>query len=103
MALIRRPDRSPYQARQAAHEIALWTTRDGREIPLDEMSDEHVGNAIGVLSAWRARLKKRDGDEGVLADLKAALTRFKALQRARRRAAPSQDRTSRFGKSAPKP
>ena len=85
MALARRTDLVPFAARQAAREILLWTTRDGREIPLDEMSDEHVANAVRVLSLWRSRLKKRGGDEAVVADLKAAITRFKALQRRRRK------------------
>lgn len=26
--------------------VAIWTTRDGREIPVTEMDDRHLGNAI---------------------------------------------------------
>jgi len=85
MALPARIDGARVYGREAARELLLWTTRDGREIPLDEMSDEHVANAVRLLSLWRARLKKRGGDEAILSDLKAAITRFKALQRRRRK------------------
>jgi len=70
-----------------AREIELWTTRDGREIPLDEMSDEHVANALRVLSNWRTGVKKVRPDDPVLVDLAAAISRFKQLDRARKRAA----------------
>lgn len=88
MALVRSPDPAFY-ARQAAREILIWTTRDGREIPLDEMSDDHIANAVRVLTLWRVRLKKRGGDERILRDLKDAITRFKALQRKRRKPLPA--------------
>lgn len=71
----------------AQREIELWTTKDGREIPLDEMSDHHIANAIRVLSAWRNGLKKKDGDDPVIADLTGAIDRFKRLERDRRRLA----------------
>jgi len=70
-----------------AREIELWTTRDGREIPLDEMSDEHVANALRVLSNWRTGVKKVRPDDPVVVDLAAAISRFKQLDRARKRAA----------------
>jgi hypothetical protein len=70
-----------------AREIELWTTRDGREIPLDDMSDEHVANALRVLSNWRTGVKKIRPDDPVLVDLAAAISRFKQLDRARKRAA----------------
>lgn len=73
---------------QASREILIWTTRDGREIPLEDMSSEHVANAIRVLSLWRSRLKRRGGDTGVIRDLTDAITRFKTLQRRRRRSDP---------------
>lgn len=72
--------------RDARHEIELWTTRDGREIPLDEMTDEHVANAIRVLSAWRNGVRRKpDIDPGIVSDLTAAIDRFKRLERDRRR------------------
>jgi hypothetical protein len=71
----------------AAREIVLWTTKDGREIPLDEMSDDHIANAIRVLSLWRQRLKQRGGDDTVAAELKEAISRFKVIERRRRKAA----------------
>lgn len=85
-------------------EIELWTTRDGREIALDEMSNEHVASAIRVLSAWLKRLRRSSGDAETIADLTAAIDRFKRLERDRRRA----DRKQADGKraartSAPKP
>lgn len=74
---------------QAQREIELWTTRDGREIPLDDMSCDHIANAIRVLSLWRSRLKKRGaGDDGeTVRDLAAAISRFKLIQRQRRKSA----------------
>jgi hypothetical protein len=86
MALVRSPDPALF-ARQAQREIQLWTTKDGREIPLDEMSDEHIANAVRVLTLWRARLKKRGDDSGVVRDLADAVARFKGIQRRRRKAA----------------
>ena len=74
-------------ASAAIREIELWTTRDGREIPLDEMSDEHIANAVRVLSKWRSGLKRARPDDPVIGDLDAALDRFKRLERDRRRAA----------------
>ncbi|MBX9924717.1 MAG: hypothetical protein K2Y05_00015 [Hyphomicrobiaceae bacterium] len=80
-----RPDDGDASA--AIREIELWTTRDGREIPLDEMSDEHIANAVRVLSKWRSGLKRVRPDDPVIGDLDAALDRFKRLERDRRRAA----------------
>lgn len=72
----------------ANRQIELWTTRDGREIALDEMSDDHVANAVRVLSAWRNGLRKKENSNpAVVADLSAAIERFKRLERDRRRAA----------------
>jgi len=85
MALPASIEPEALSARAASREILLWTTRDGREIPLDEMSDDHVTNAVRVLSLWRSRLKKRGGDEAIIADLKTAIERFKTLQRRRRK------------------
>lgn len=93
MVLVRIADQGRVAARQAAREITLWTTRDGREIPVDDMSCEHVANAIRVLALWRARLKKRARsgvaiDDGTLRDLTDAIARFKAVRRRRGKAAP---------------
>jgi hypothetical protein len=71
----------------AAREIELWTTRDGREIPLDEMTDVHVANALRVLTAWRRRLVAEGGDDPIVEHLTAAVARFKQLDRDRRRIA----------------
>lgn len=69
-------------------EITLWTTRDGREIPLDEMSDEHIRNAIRALSRWRARLKTRpDANAALKAPLTDAIQRFRRLLRKREKSA----------------
>ena len=86
MALVRRPDPIHAASRQASREIILWTTKDGREIPLDEMSDDHIANAIRVLSPWRSRLKKRGSDDPIVAELAGAISRFKLIQRQRRKA-----------------
>lgn len=74
---------------QAQREILLWTTRDGREIPLDDMSCDHIANAVRVLSLWRSRLKKRgDDDDGeIVRNLATAVSRFKLIQRQRRKTA----------------
>jgi G:T-mismatch repair DNA endonuclease (very short patch repair protein) len=67
-------------------EIEFWTTRDGREIPLDEMTDEHVANALRVLTVWRARLVKQGSEAPILDHLATAIARFKEIDRSRRRA-----------------
>ena len=72
----------------AQREIVLWTTRDGREIPLEDMSDDHIANAVRVLSVWRSRLKKRELDDPIIVELAHAITRFKEIQRRRRKSAP---------------
>lgn len=73
--------------RQAQREITLWTTKDGREIPLDEMTDEHIANAVRVLSLWRSRLRKKEGATPIAKDLTDAIDRFKRIMRQRRKAA----------------
>lgn len=40
-------------------DMPIWTTRDGRDIPLDEMSDQHIANAIAVLIPWRRDCRRR--------------------------------------------
>ena len=92
MALVRAADAERFVSRQARRDIVLWTTRDGREIPLDEMSCDHIANAIRVLALWRTRIKKRsrDGtvvDDSIVRDLADAISRFKAVQRRRRKCA----------------
>ena len=87
MLPARLPSSVQFSARQAQREILLWTTKDGREIPLDEMSDDHIANAVRVLTLWRSRLKKRDGGDPVLRELADAIARFKRLQRQRRKTA----------------
>jgi hypothetical protein len=74
-------------AGEAARELVLWTTRDGREIPLDDMSDDHIANAIRVLSLWKQRLRKRVCNDPVIEELKLAIVRFKEIERRRRKAA----------------
>jgi hypothetical protein len=78
-----------------AQELILWTTRDGREIPLDEMTDDHIANALRVLSVWRSRIKKQDASAPIVAELRDAIERFKSIQRQRRKALPSEDRPAR--------
>ena len=73
-------------ARLAAADIVLWTTKDGREMPLDDMTSDHITNAIRVLSLWRQRLKKRGRDEAIIGELANAITRFKQIERRRRKA-----------------
>ncbi len=72
-------------ARAIEREILYWTTKDGREIPLDEMSDDHIANAVRVLTVWRMRSKKRDRSDPILRDLADAIARFKVIMRQRRR------------------
>ncbi len=79
---------STFNARAAQRELLLWTTRDGREIPLDEMTDDHIANALRVLVVWRSRAKKRDETADVVRDLRDAIERFKRIQRQRRKALP---------------
>ena len=87
MLPARRPDPLQVAARQAQREITLWTTKDGREIPLDEMTDDHIANAVRVLTVWRSRLTKRDKADPILRDVTDAIERFKRIQRQRRKTA----------------
>ena len=92
MLPARLPSPDTFSARAAARDLVLWTTKDGREIPLDEMSCDHIANAIRVLALWRTRIKKRsrDGtvvDDSIVRDLADAISRFKAVQRRRRKCA----------------
>ena len=88
-ALRRPPQQST--ARQIEREITLWTTKDGREIPLDEMSDDHISNAVRVLSLWRSRVRKKDSGDPVIKDLANAIDRFKRIMRQRKKAAEKKD------------
>ncbi len=92
MLPVRRDDAAPFSPRALQREILLWTTKDGREIPLDEMTDDHIVNALRVLTIWRARVKKLDADASIVRDLRDAIERFKRLQRQRRKSAPADDR-----------
>ena len=85
------PAPAPSGALDARRDIILWTTKDGREVPLDEMSDDHIANALRVLSLWRSRLKKQDGDAATVKDLGQAIDRFKLITRQRRKAAARED------------
>ncbi len=85
MLPARRPDTAEFTARQAQREIVLWTTKDGREIPLEEMTDSHIENAVRVLSKWRAQVRKRDKDNPVIRDLADAIARFKRIMSRRRK------------------
>lgn len=70
-------------AKTADAEVMLWTTRDGREIPLDEMSEQHMQNAIVALSRWRSRIRRMPGQEATAADIADAIARFKRTLRRR--------------------
>ncbi len=103
---IRPPDPIRATQRQAALELTIWTTKDGREIPLDEMTDDHIANAVRVLTRWRSRLRKLDRTNPMLPNLADAIARFKRLQRRRAKAnTPAQSRSalgSRFRKPVAK-
>ena len=86
MLPARIPPSERFSAQAALREIVLWTTKDGREIPLDEMSDDHIANAVRVLTVWRSRARKRDSGDPVVRELAAAIDRFKRIQRMRRKA-----------------
>ena len=85
MLPARIPAADQFSARQAQREILLWTTKDGREIPLDEMSDDHIANAARVLTLWRSRAKKRDSRDPIVKELGDAVDRFKRIMRQRRK------------------
>lgn len=74
-------------AARAADELVLWTTRDGREIPLEDMSDEHMRNAVAALSRWRSRIRRQPGQEATLSAIEDAVARFRRLLRRRAKAA----------------
>jgi hypothetical protein len=91
MLPARLPPSSEFSARQAQREILLWTTKDGREIPLDEMTDDHMTNAVRVLTLWRSRARKRDSGDPVVSELADAIDRFKRILRQRRKGASRSD------------
>ena len=94
MLPARIPSVPQFSARQAQREILLWTTKDGREIPLDEMSDDHIANAVRVLTLWRSRAKKRDVSDPIVKELGEAVDRFKRIMRQRRKLASRDDGTT---------
>jgi hypothetical protein len=100
---IRQPDPVRAAARQAAIEITIWTTKDGREIPLDEMTDDHVANAVRVLTRWRSRLRKLDRTNPTVRDLADAIARFKRLQRRRAKSTSSDQSRPSLGSRFLKP
>ena len=73
-------------AKAADAEVTLWTTRDGREIPLEEMTDHHIQNAIVALSRWRSRIRREPGHEETVAKIADAVARFKRTLRRRAKA-----------------
>ena len=87
MLPARIPAADRFSARQAQREILLWTTKDGREIPLDEMGDDHIANAVRVLTLWKSRAKKRDARDPIVHELADAIDRFKRIVRQRRKVA----------------
>lgn len=95
MLPVRRSDTAQFSPLALQREILLWTTKDGREIPLDEMTDDHIANALRVLAIWRSRVRKRDGDTQIVRELRDAIERFKRIQRQRRRDAPADERPQR--------
>lgn len=102
MTSQRTTDLVPYAARRlaarAAEELVLWTTRDGREIPLDEMSDEHMRNAVAALSRWRARIRRQPGHETTVSDIEDAISRFRRLLRRRAKGAAASATPRRLGR-----
>ena len=95
MLPVRRADTAQFSPRALQREILLWTTKDGREIPLDEMTDDHIANALRVLTIWRSRVKKQDADADIVRELRDAIDRFKRIQRQRRKDAPADERPQR--------
>lgn len=53
----------------------IWTTRDGREIPLAEMEPSHLANAIACLGKWRLDCRKT-GRRSEARELSTTLTIF---------------------------
>jgi hypothetical protein len=107
MLPVRRNAPEDFSARAAERDLLLWTTRDGREIPLDDMTDDHIANAIRVLTLWRSRAKQRDAKDPILMELRDAIERFKRIQRSRRKATqrdnPNARRAIGFNRKKAKP
>ena len=87
MLPARIPSADHFSAPLAQREILLWTTKDGREIPIDDMSDDHIANATRVLTLWKSRAKKRDARDPIVRELGDAIDRFKRISRTRRKTA----------------
>lgn len=101
MLPARIPTVDQFSARLAQREILLWTTKDGREIPLDEMSDDHIANATRVLTLWKSRAKKRDAHDPIVRELGDAIDRFKRILRTRKKSATRQDQSQTRGDARP--
>ena len=65
-----------------AKETPIWATRDGREIPLDEMPSPHVALARAKLKEWL----KGERDPDVRRDLTSWAKRFSKELKARDKA-----------------
>jgi hypothetical protein len=88
------PTSQPFESGAARHDLVLWTTKDGREIPLDDMTCDHISNAVRVLTLWRSRAKKKDSGDPVVRELGDALDQFKRIQRQRRKSMDRDDAAS---------
>lgn len=86
-------------AARARDEIMLWTTRDGREIPVEEMGDDHVRNALAALARWRTRIRRQPGQDDTLAAIEHAIALFRRVLRRRAKADPKARTSSRRGSS----
>lgn len=69
----------------------IWTTRDGREIPLGEMSPEHIKNAVSLLTLWRRDCRAR-GELDTARELHTTLSTFRREVRRRLKAEVSRPR-----------
>jgi hypothetical protein len=65
----------------ADEENSTWVTRDEREIPLDEMYLQHIGNAQAKLRDWL----KGESDPQMRAELKGWQRKFRREVNRRRR------------------
>jgi hypothetical protein len=64
-------------------DITPWITRDGRELPVLAMDNQHLHNAVAVMTGWSRA--ERDPDKK--RELKDWLGQFKLELKRRRKAA----------------
>jgi len=87
--------RQPAEAAEAPLPIHVWTTREGRQVPITEMTDAHLNSAIrfiadreGLRAKWGTILLAERDRRDRLAGIPTAAELLRAANRSRGRRRP---------------